>query len=780
MSGHKNINQICIVITLLAVLFTILFMNGEKLGITPIVDEDAETYEDSVYFTANDQNGDWDESGAVEISLLGDSCKISGNGAYANGDTLVISGGGKYVLSGTWEGSIVVSAYDSSKVFVKLKGVEVSCEDDACFQVDKADKVFLTLAEGTENTFESGENYSDEALQDGTGGAIFAHDDLTINGSGSLTVKAGYKHGIDANDDLILAGGTIQVSAPKDGIHVNDSIRIREAAISIEAQDDGVATAKEGGYLYMESGSLHIESSDDGIHAVSDVTIAGGKLDITAGDDGIHSDTNIAVSDGTISIPACYEGMEAVTIDVSGGEIEIYPKDDGFNANGGTGSMFDMGGGFPGMGGSDAAGSGTEGMQRPDPANMGSGTEGMQRPDFGSMGSGAGGMQPPNFANMGNGTGGMQPPDWNNAGSGTGGMQPPDWNNAGSGAEGMQPPDWNNAGSGAEGMQLPGQNNTENGDGESSVAETEEQETFIRISGGKITIINENAQDADGLDSNGSIYISGGEIYVSLSSGGTNNAIDYGSENGGVCEINGGIVVASGGSGMIEEISDSSTQCSLMYNVSSAAGAGTLVTLVDADGEEVISHEVPCSFSSIVLSTPKLQLGETYTLTMGEQEETVTLDSVAAMLGTASSGMTGGGFGRMNAADGTDRQDSGSGAQTQPDAAGQEGTMAQPDAAGQDGTMAQPDAPVQGSGSESGGLQRPDGSGFAPPDGNGDSALQQGQDRNNGQESEEAEEDDTVTYDSRKEVTAQQWLWLGAAAGVLLLGLLIAAGYKRG
>ena len=204
MSTHKNFNIICVGITVLAIVFTILFMNGDKLGLKSVIDEDAEAYEDSEYFTANDQNGSWDDTDATTITLKGDTCKISGNGAYVNGNKVVISGGGKYVISGTWDdGSIVVDAYESSKVFIKLTGVNIYCSDDACFRVNQADKVFLTLLDDTENTFESGEEYSDEALEDGTGGVVFAHDDLTINGYGSLNITANYKHGIDANDDLI-------------------------------------------------------------------------------------------------------------------------------------------------------------------------------------------------------------------------------------------------------------------------------------------------------------------------------------------------------------------------------------------------------------------------------------------------------------------------------------------------------------------------------------------------------------------------------------------------
>ena len=82
--------------------------------------------------------------------------------------------------------------------------------------------------------------------------------------------------------------------------------------------------------------------------------------------------------------------------------------------------------------------------------------------------------------------------------------------------------------------------NADTGEGETDA------ESWIHISGGSITIVNKTARDADGLDSNGDILISGGSIRISLPGSGSNNAIDYGRESGGICEISGGDVVACG------------------------------------------------------------------------------------------------------------------------------------------------------------------------------------------------------------------------------------------
>ena len=531
MSTHKRIDWICVAVLVVTLLLTVLFINGEALGIQKIVDEDSAESSDSAYFTKSDLNGDWDTAKATVITLNRSSVKVSGSGAYAYDGGVVISGGGYYVISGELtDGSITVDAYSTSKVWILLDGVTVNCSDDACLIVDQAKKVFLTLAA----------EYSDAALADNTDGVIFAHDDLTINGSGSLTVTAAYKHGIVANDDLVITGGTITVEAAADGIRANDSLRICGAALTVDAGDDGIVTSNEDAYLYVESGSLHITAADDAIHTAGDITVAGGSLTITAGDDGIHSDTAFAMSDGSILVEDCYEGIEAITIDISGGEITLYPSDDGLNANGGSGDFMGM---MSGMGG-----------QRPDEQDASTQT-------------------------------------------------------------------------------LPAL--TEDTDADAD-------ETWVHISGGTITIVNDRAQDADGIDSNGDIVISGGVIRVSLAANGSNSALDYGSENGGVCEISGGEVIACGSYAMAEGFDATSTQCSILYNLSDGAAAGTTVALEDLDGNVLLSYEVPCSFSSVNLSSPALTLGESYRVVIGDQVEEITLSEIAASYGDAKSGGFGG------------------------------------------------------------------------------------------------------------------------------------------
>lgn len=460
MSTSRHINIICVVTVIFALFLTGLFMNGAALGIEPIVDGDA----DDGQFTSNDLNADWDSTGATRIVMTGDGGSVEGDGAYIYDGDVHIMYTGEYVLSGELDnGSVIVDADNSDKIWILLDGVSLHCDDNAAIRIEQAKKVFLTLAGGTENSVSSGAEYAAEAVSAGIDGTIYSRDDLTINGRGALSVTAEYEHAIVCNDDLAVIGGDIEITAVQDGIHANDSARFADANILINAGDDGITVSNddETGYVYIESGS--------------------------------------------ISIPTCYEGIEAVDITIDGGVLDITPVDDGINAN---------------------------------------------------------------------------------------------------------------------------------GRGSNSV---------IRIAGGDITIINETGRDADGLDSNGDIYISGGNTFISVIGSGGNCAIDYGSESGGTCEVSGGTVVAAGGSAMAEGFDSSSEQCFVMYTTSTVS-AGTEVTLKNSAGTVLMSEAIPCSFSSVVISTPKLQMGETCTMLIGDTEEEITVDNSSSSNGFGMGGIQRGGF----------------------------------------------------------------------------------------------------------------------------------------
>ena len=647
MSTHKYIDRICVAVIVFALVVTSLFMNGEVFGIEKIIDEDSETHSDQQYFTAGDLSPEYDISDANVITLSGGSATVSGNGAYAYDGGVVISSTGVYVISGTLDdGSITVDADDAANVWLYFNDVNITCQDNAALIIENADKVFLTLAEGQESVLVSGSEYETSATEAGIDGVIYARDDLTINGAGSLSISGGPAHGIVANDDLVITGGNLTVTSAKDAIHVNDSLRMTKAVMTLNAGDDAIQVDNEGGYIYIESGEFDITAADEGIAAEGDITIDGGDFNIAVGTNqgshGIKSGGTVTANDGTINITSCYEGISAVYIDITGGDTTINSVDDGLNASSGDGGF---GMGF-GMGGHGMGGTGGQGMRQhrsynasdPEMAESGEVPEGEttdgEEPLFGERPEGemsASGEMPegeePLFGERPEGMGRQSGDTSDEEITGP------------KNDTGMKHPDMGEA---DQDMQNAGSSTAQNGSDVRAEESTETVTPWIHISGGTLTILNDSGRDADGIDSNGDITITGGTIRVSLTGSGGNSAIDCASESGGVCAISGGNIIACGSSQMAEGFDSSSTQCTVLYNLETGAEAGTVLTLRDSTGSVLMSYEVPYAFTSVNISCPEMELGETYTISVGESEETITLEETTTTCGTAGGSMFGG------------------------------------------------------------------------------------------------------------------------------------------
>lgn len=180
---------------------------------------------------------------------------------------------------------------------------------------------------------------------------------------------------------------------------------------------------------------------------------------------------------------------------------------------------------------------------------------------------------------------------------------------------------------------------------------------YINISGGTLTI----DASGDGIDSNGTLTISGGNITIYGPTQNGNGALDY----NGTGEITGGTLIASSNGGMEESLSDSSTQCSILYGFTSVQEAGTTVTLKDSGGNVIAEFAPEKSFSAVYISVPSLAQGSSYTLTVGSQDYTIEFTSTIYSNGVG--GMEGGMGGHMGG-DGQLPQDGkgGSGGRGQP------------------------------------------------------------------------------------------------------------------
>ncbi len=342
------------------------------------------------------------------VKLAGDTITFAGKGAAVKGKVLTISSAGTYSISGKLnDGQIIVDTKDAATVVLVLNGADITNTTGAAIYVANAEKTVITLADGTENHVTDGASYVSKDATDEPNATVFSHDDLTINGSGALTVKANYNNGIASKDDLKITGGAITVTAVNDGIKGRDSIVVKDGIITVKAGGDGLQSNNDEdvkkGYIAIEGGTFNItagmdgiqaetrllvsggnvtlltgggstrkaadsakglkagvalsvtggvfsvNAADDALHSNGSITISGGEFLLASADDGIHADAALEVSGGTVRITKSYEGIESNQITINAGNIHLVASDDGINGPGSSGGAAMQG--RPGPGG---------------------------------------------------------------------------------------------------------------------------------------------------------------------------------------------------------------------------------------------------------------------------------------------------------------------------------------------------------------------------------------------------------------------------------------------
>lgn len=178
-----------------------------------------------------------------------------------------ITAGGTYSISGTLKNG-QLSINTDQEVFIELAGVDITNSSGAAIQIENAKKVTLTLKKGTANTLTDGgaSDYNS---------ALFTNDTLVIEGEGNLTINGNQEHGIESDDDVIINGGIITISAVNDGINAKDNLTINGGTIEILSSVEGMESK---GDMIINGGNITIASSDDGINAATDLAINDGNI----------------------------------------------------------------------------------------------------------------------------------------------------------------------------------------------------------------------------------------------------------------------------------------------------------------------------------------------------------------------------------------------------------------------------------------------------------------------------------------------------------------------
>ncbi|MFC4100307.1 carbohydrate-binding domain-containing protein [Paenibacillus xanthanilyticus] len=527
---------------------------------------------DQADFDENDSLTIWRADSATTIAFSGSVATVTGSGAKAEGGVVTISTAGTYVVSGTIaDGQLVVDAPEDADVHLVLNGTQITNNDGPAVHVKEAGKAIITLQEGTDNSLSDGATYADTSEEAPTA-TLFSKGDVTINGTGKLTVTGNAKDGMTSKDDLKIMSGMITVKASDDGVVGKDLVAVKDGTITVEAGGDGVKTTNETdadkGYVAITGGTFHITSQHDGIQAASSILIADGAFDIVSGGGnakstktheeqfggrgfqdqaqtqtdttqateetesasakGLKGTANVAIAGGSFTIDAADDAIHSnANIAISGGQYSIASGDDGIHADTAL-----------------AIASGTIAITKS--------YEGIESADIAISGGEIHVTASDDGVNVGGG----------------------------------------NDGSGATG-----------GDMFASTG------GVLNISGGYVYVDSEG----DGLDSNGNVVMTGGTAVVNGPTMNGNAPLDY----NGTFEQSGGTLVAAGSAGMAQAPSDTSKQLALMMTFPSTLEAGTLVSVTDSAGQTIAAFQPTKTFGSFVLSSAALASGESYTISTG-------------------------------------------------------------------------------------------------------------------------------------------------------------------
>ena len=171
------------------------------------------------------------------------------------------------------------------------------------------------------------------------------------------------------------------------------------------------------------------------------------------------------------------------------------------------------------------------------------------------------------------------------------------------------------------------------GGGKGGGADQTNDADIIKINGGSLVV----DAGGDGIDSNGSLIVTGGTTYIYGPTNGGNSALDY----AGTATISGGTIVAVGASGMAQNFGTDSTQGSMLVTISDTMTEGDL-SLKDSNDNVLVSCSPSKAYNSVLISCPELAKGEVYTLTTGTVTTDVEMTSL--VYGTDDRSMGGGGL----------------------------------------------------------------------------------------------------------------------------------------
>ena len=281
-------------------------------------------------YSEEDLNTSYSDSD-TKIELSSGNAKITGEGASYTDGNIVITKAGTYVFSGEFNGQIITEVGDEDLVHIVFNGVNITNTTSSVINAATGRKIVLTLVDGTTNTITDGTTYNYAEGEDEPDATLFVKQDLTINGNGTLNISSNYATALKAKDNLIILGGKLNIESVGKAIKGTDSVTIENADITINVEDDGITT---DGALVINSGTIKMEKVGEGLEAVT-IDINGGSIDIVASDDGINARGLIDDSATDEEKEVYGEENQADTyFRITGGTVNVTAGGDGIDSNG--------------------------------------------------------------------------------------------------------------------------------------------------------------------------------------------------------------------------------------------------------------------------------------------------------------------------------------------------------------------------------------------------------------------------------------------------------------
>ena len=654
------------------------------------MDDSVSFSEDSAYtYSDYELDDSFDRQSAASITLSGSTAQSNGSGVSINNATVTISKEGCYLISGELEdGQIIVDAGDSDKVQLVLDNASIHCSTGSAILVRNADNVKVTLAADSENELSDGTEYQTD--NDNPDAALFSKDDLVINGSGSLTVQGNYKHGIAGNDDLVITGGRLTVNSLSHALRGKDSVAILDGTFVLTSQKDGIQASNTEdstkGWVQIDGGNFTIQSSGDGIQAETNLSIYDGSFTITSGGGAVNGADHTENRGGGFGRPGGNRPDSANG--QTSPEMPSQPAEGGQTPSE-MPSQPAEGGQTPSEMPSQPAEGGQTPSEMPSQPAEGEQSSSGNESDYSELifdpddfddtstddsdtTVSTKGIKAGNALLIQQGTFVIDSADdaiHSNysvtidggsfqLSSGDDGIHAEAYLNINGGTttiaesyEGLEAAQIHISGgttqvsSSDDGLNATGGSSFELVDGLlvlKDISSSDTEQTFggrggmfevedncdITISGGNLTVTTSNG---DGIDSNGSLNVSGGTVLVFGSSSGGEGALDY----TGSSSISGGTLVALGSSGMAQSMEPDDSHATLMVTWDEVQPAGTRLTLCTQQGEILCSLQSTNSFQTAVIGTDSLSAGQEVSLYTGG---TVNSDSQLLTMGTLSDG----------------------------------------------------------------------------------------------------------------------------------------------